>query len=171
MRTYQFERSLWLPRPRAEVFPFFADAANLNAITPPWLHFRILTPLPIRMAPGTLIEYRLRLHGIPLRWLTEITVWDPPVRFVDRQLCGPYREWVHTHTFIECDGGTLCTDHVRYAHAGGRWVNRWFVAPDLERIFEYRARRLQELFGLNRPAPSPLIQPGAEPSAVPGGSG
>lgn len=168
MHAYQFERSLWLPRPRAEIFPFFADAANLDAITPPWLHFRILTPLPIRMAPGTLIAYRIWLHGIPIRWLTEITVWDPPVRFVDRQLRGPYQEWVHTHTFIECDGGTLCTDHVRYRHRGGRLVNRWLVAPDLERIFEYRARRLQELLGKQPSQPPPVFTPFPQPSTVPG---
>lgn len=142
----------WLPRPRAEVFPFFADAANLQAITPPWLDFRILTPGPIAMRPGTLIDYRLKLRGFPIRWRTQITVWEPPFRFVDRQLKGPYRQWVHEHSFEEKDGGTLCRDRVDYAVPGGALVNRIFVQRDVETIFAYRREQLERLFPPANPA-------------------
>ena len=109
-----------LARPPAELFPFFADAHNLERITPPWLHFRVLTPRPIAMAEGTLIAYRLRLHGVPLWWLTRIAAWDPPHGFVDEQLRGPYRLWRHRHTF-EADGdGTLALDRVDYELRGRR---------------------------------------------------
>lgn len=142
----------WLPRPRAEVFPFFADAANLQAITPPWLDFRILTPGPIAMRPGALIDYRLKLRGFPIRWRTQITVWEPPFRFVDRQLKGPYRQWVHEHSFEEKDGGTLCRDRVDYAVPGGALVNRIFVQRDVETIFAYRRGQLERLFPPVNPA-------------------
>lgn len=142
----------WLPRPRAEVFPFFADAANLQAITPPWLDFRILTPGPIAMRPGALIDYRLKLRGFPIRWRTQITVWEPPFRFVDRQLKGPYRQWVHEHSFEEKDGGTLCRDRVDYAVPGGALVNRIFVQRDVETIFAYRREQLERLFPPANPA-------------------
>ena len=99
------------------------------------------------MAPGTLIDYRLRLHGIPLFWRTEISVWEPPFRFVDQQLRGPYRLWHHLHTFEELDGGTFCRDVVDYAFFGGPLVHRWLVKPDLQRIFEFRALRMRQLLG------------------------
>lgn len=137
---------LLLPRPAAEVFPFFADAANLEVITPPWLRFEILTPRPIAMGAGTLIEYRLRLHGIPLRWQSEITVWEPPHRFVDEQRRGPYRRWIHEHTFAERDGRCEVRDFVRYRVPFGAAADRLFVRRDVRRIFEYRARRLVEIF-------------------------
>jgi len=146
MKIHQLQREIWLPRPRAEVFPFFADAGNLDALTPPWLHFRILTPPPILMQAGTRIEYRLRIHGLPVRWTTIIRAWEPPRRFVDEQARGPYRQWIHTHTFEERDGGTLCRDEVLYAHWGGALAHRWLVAPDLEKIFAYRQAKLLELF-------------------------
>lgn len=141
---------LWLPRPREEVFPFFADARNLQQITPPWLSFVVLTPAPIPMRPGTLIDYRLRVHGIPIRWRSEISVWDPPHRFVDEQRRGPYRLWHHEHTFAEKEGGTLCGDVVHYAARGGLLrplVERFFVRRDVERIFAYRTQVLREMFG------------------------
>ena len=147
MQIFTLDQEQWLPRPRAEVFPFFGDAANLEKITPPWLSFQTLTPSPIAMQAGTLIDYRIKLHGIPMRWRTEIAVWEPPVRFVDRQLKGPYRQWIHTHTFEERDGGTLCRDHVEYAVPFGALVNRFFVRANVEAIFRYRREVLLKRFG------------------------
>lgn len=146
MKAYTLQSELWLPRPRDEVFAFFADARNLEALTPPWLNFAVLTPGTIEMRPGSLIDYRIRVHGIPLHWRTEIAGWEPPHRFVDRQLRGPYTLWHHTHTFEERDGGTLCLDHVRYRPRGGALIHRLFVRRDVERIFKYRRQRLEELF-------------------------
>ena len=151
VRDHRVETRLWLPHGREELFPFFADAYNLEAITPPWLRFRVLTPGAIEMRPGALIEYRLRLHGLPVSWLTRIEVWEPPHRFVDEQLRGPYRLWRHEHTF-EPDGagGTLARDHVEYQIRGGEAlgavVNRLLVARDLERIFSCRAAELDKSF-------------------------
>lgn len=140
------EVRLFLPHPLETVFPFFADARNLETLTPPWLRFEIRTPLPIRMRQGTFIEYRLRLHGIRLRWQSEITVWEPPQRFVDEQRHGPYRHWIHEHTFTERNSGTEVRDFVRYSAPGGRPVDFLFVRHDVRRIFEYRARKLRALF-------------------------
>lgn len=147
---------LWLPRSRSELFPFFADARNLEAITPSWLSFSVLTPLPIAMRAGTRIDYRLRIHGIPLHWLSEITDWRPPCSFVDEQRRGPYRHWRHTHTFAENGGGTLCRDFVEYAPRGGWLMNSLFVRRDLSRIFAFRHEALRRLFPAN-PAPSPAL--------------
>jgi len=147
VKIFTFECEQWLARPVEEVFPFFADARNLQAITPPWLDFQVLTPDPIEMRAGTLIDYRLRVHGLPLRWRTLIKVWEPPHRFVDEQLRGPYRQWIHEHTFTARDGGTLARDGVHYAVPGGAWVNRWFVRRDVERIFAFRRAELTRRFG------------------------
>jgi ligand-binding SRPBCC domain-containing protein len=144
VRTLRY--SQLLPVPRADVFPFFAAAENLERLTPPWLHFRILTPTPFAMRRGALIDYRIRLHGLPLRWRTEIAEWEPPFRFVDTQLRGPYRLWVHTHTFTDVPGGTRCDDEIRYAVPGGRLVDTLFVRSQVERIFAYRQGVLNELF-------------------------
>lgn len=146
MRIREFTTELWLPAPPESVFPFFADAANLESITPPWVHFRTLTPLPIEMREGTLIDYRLRLRGLPLRWRTLISAWEPPHRFVDEQLRGPYRLWIHEHTFEPRDGGTLACDRVRYAVPFDCLVHRLLVRPDLERIFQYRTEALRRHF-------------------------
>ena len=144
---YVLRREQRLPGTPAEVFPFFADAGNLEAITPPWLGFRVVSPRPIEMREGALIEYRLRLHGLPISWLTRIEEWetDPTrPRFVDVQLSGPYRLWHHTHEFgPHPDGGTLMTDTVRYALPFGplgSLAHRVLVRRDLERIFDFRAR-------------------------------
>ena len=136
----------WVARPREEVFPFFADARNLEAITPPLVRFAILTPSPIEMRVGLRIDYRLRVRGLPLRWQSEITAWEPPNRFVDEQRRGPYRVWIHEHTFEERDGGTLALDRVRYAVPGCGLIERFFVRPHLRQIFAYRQTRLGEIF-------------------------
>ena len=152
VRDHRVETRLWLPRGRAEVFPFFADAYNLEQITPPWLRFSVLTPRPIEMRAGTLIDYRLRLHGVPLRWRTEIAVWEPPDRFVDRQVSGPYETWEHEHRFRDVAGGVVMSDRVDYRIRGGSmadWIGDRAVARrDLRRIFEYRRDVLQARFGV-----------------------
>ena len=152
---HRLERSQVLPLPVNQVFDFFADAANLEAITPPWLRFRILTRQPIAMGEGTLIDYRLSLHGLPLRWRTEIVVWEPGRRFVDRQLTGPYRFWEHTHTFEQHEDGTLMRDTVLYRLPLGRLgtlANRAIVESDLRRIFDHRRDAIGRQ--LDHPAPS-----------------
>jgi ligand-binding SRPBCC domain-containing protein len=118
----------------------------LERLTPPWLHLEIITPPATAIRQGTLLDYRLRLRGLPLRWQSEISVWEPPQRFVDRQTKGPYSLWVHEHSFADRDNGTVVGDHVEYAVSGGRLVQKFFVAPDLERIFQYRRRVLEEIF-------------------------
>jgi len=147
VKTFQFRTEQRLPRPLAEVFEFFSDAHNLEKLTPGWLSFDVLTPKPIPMAVGTTIDYRLRWRGIPLRWTSEIAAWEPPHRFVDRQIRGPYRLWHHEHRFSEADGGTRVADEVTYAVWGGGLVNRLGVARDVETIFDYRRRVLEALFG------------------------
>ncbi len=146
MRVREFSTELWLPLPPEKLFPFFADAGNLDALTPPWLNFHIVTPLPITMRAGTLIDYRLRVRGVPVRWRTHIKSWEPPYRFVDEQIRGPYRLWVHEHTFTARDGGTLTRDVVRYAAPFDFLVHRWLVRPDVESIFAYRAQVLSQKF-------------------------
>jgi ligand-binding SRPBCC domain-containing protein len=163
MTAFTLHTELWLPRSRDEVFPFFTEARNLEAITPPWLRFEVLTPGPIEMRSGTLLDYCIRFHGIPLRWRTEIKEWDPPHRFVDVQLRGPYTLWHHTHTFEESHGGALCVDHVRYRPHGGTLINWLFVRRDVERIFQYRQRRLKELFGAAASAPASQFVRGGIP--------
>jgi ligand-binding SRPBCC domain-containing protein len=148
MTTHLLERAQVLPGTPDEVFPFFADARNLEAITPPLLRFRVVTPGDIPMRAGTLIQYRLRLHGVPLRWLTSIQEWDPPRRFVDVQVRGPYALWHHTHEFAPAPGGaTLMRDTVRYAIGYGplgELAARTLVRRDLKAIFEFRATAVAE---------------------------
>ena len=146
MKVREYHSELELGVPPEDLFAFFADAGNLNALTPPWLNFRILTPQPIAMREGVLIDYRLRVHSIPLRWRTRITVWESPHRLVDEQIRGPYRLWRHEHTFTACDGGTLVRDQVHYAVPFDALLHRWFVRPDIERIFEFRAAALRTRF-------------------------
>ncbi len=146
MKEFSFRAEIWLPLPRAEVFSFFSEARNLEALTPPWLKFEVLTPAPIAMRPGTLIDYRIRVHGFPISWRTEITEWDPARRFVDVQLRGPYTLWHHEHTFEDREGGTFCVDQVRYRPRGGALVNWLFVRRDVQRIFEYRQQKLRQIF-------------------------
>lgn len=148
--NHVLERTQRLPLPPDEAFEFFGDAFNLEAITPSWLHFRVTTERPIEMKPGALIEYRLRLHGIPVRWKTEIREWNPEVRFRDVQLSGPYALWDHTHTF-EPDGqdGTLMRDRVIYRiplGPLGELAHRAFVRRDVERIFDHRHAEIERRF-------------------------
>ena len=143
---YRLTARMTVDLPRDEVFRFFADANQLERITPPWLNFKILTPRPIEMKAGLLLDYRIRLHGIPIKWRTEISAWDPPFRFVDQQLKGPYKRWHHEHTFEEVDGKTVVVDNVHYIPRGGGLIHRWMVKPDLEKIFHFRHDRLTEIF-------------------------
>lgn len=154
MKERTLTSELLLPGTPEEAFPFFADAGNLERITPPWLGFRVLTPMPIAMGKGALIEYRLRLHGLALRWRTLISEWDPPHRFVDCQIRGPYRLWRHEHTFESRGNQTLCRDRVTYAHWGGPLLERFFVRPDLERIWAFRREALRREFGVTIPLAS-----------------
>ena len=142
----QLTTTAWLPAPRDAVFDFFADARNLERLTPPWLHFHILTPRPIDMRIGTQIDYRMLLHGIPLRWRSVISDWDPPRRFIDEQTSGPYRRWIHTHTFEEENGGTRVGDAVEF-DVFASWLTGWFVMRDLRKIFAYRHETLKRIFG------------------------
>lgn len=144
---FELTSSLRAPRGREEAFAFFSDAHNLERTTPGFLKFRVLTPAPIELREGVLIDYALRVRGVPLRWRSEITVWDPPHRFVDRQVHGPYRRWVHEHRFVSLDGGdTLVEDRVEYAVPGGRLVHALFVKRDVQAIFAYRTAVLREIF-------------------------
>jgi len=144
-RVHRMERVTEIAAPLEEVFPFFADAENLETISPPWLRFRITTPGPIIMKEGALIRYRLWLRMVPISWTTRITAWQPPHRFVDEQLSGPFRMWVHEHTFEERNGRTLARDRVDYIVPGGAIVHRLCVRPDLEKIFAFRENILRQL--------------------------
>ena len=150
--AYELATWQWLPRPRPEVFAFFADARNLERITPAFLNFHVLSAGPIEMRAGARIDYRLRLRGVPLLWRSDITVWEPPHHFVDEQRRGPYRQWTHTHTFEDEAGGTMVRDHVLYRLPGPdlatRVVNAVLVAPDTRRIFAFRHTALEECLGL-----------------------
>jgi ligand-binding SRPBCC domain-containing protein len=142
-------RETTLGRPLDETFAFFSDVRNLERLTPPWLNFRILSPQPIAMREGTDIDYRIVLYGVPILWKTRIDAWEPGVRFVDRQLLGPYRWWRHEHRFEAVAGGTRVSDHVEYLPRA-RWISGPIVRRDVERIFAYRQERLRELFGAAR---------------------
>jgi len=137
--------SQWVPTPLNETFPFFSDAHNLERITPPFLKFRILTPAPIEMKVGALIDYQLRLRGFPIKWRTEIMEWNPPHGFTDIQLRGPYLKWIHNHQFFADRGGTQVNDTIRYVVPGGSIINRFFVKPDLEQVFAYRRKLISQI--------------------------
>jgi hypothetical protein len=145
----ELERRQVVPRPLSETFDFFADPRNLQAITPPWLRFRILEA-PEQLERGSALRYRLRLFGVPVGWRTEIADWRPPRSFADTQVAGPYRVWVHTHRFSAAAGGTEIYDHVRYRVPGGPLaplIDVLVVRSWLDTIFDYRMARLAELLG------------------------
>jgi ligand-binding SRPBCC domain-containing protein len=150
MRTYTLQREQVIPRPAREVFAFFANAANLETITPPWLKFEITGATPAVIARGTHIAYRLRWRWLPISWLTEIVEWQPCTRFVDVQKRGPYALWHHTHEFEEMGPNeTSMRDIVRYAlplGSFGTLAHRLIVRRDVQSIFDYRADRIRELF-------------------------
>ena len=149
IKFHTLRREQWISRPIHEVFAFFSDAHNLEEITPPWLGFRILSINSQTISEGTELRYRLRLHGIPIDWRTEIRQWDEPNRFVDVQRSGPYRLWHHTHRFEEHGSRTKMIDVVRYALPFGilgRMVHALKVRGDVRRIFDYRYQRIAGLF-------------------------
>lgn len=156
-RGYRLHAEVRLDRPVGEVFRFFADAHNLDRLTPARLGFEILTPGQIEMAVGTLIDYRIRLRGFPMRWRTRITEWDPPHAFADEQLRGPYRWWIHRHRFTPDGDGTIMTDTVDYGVPGGPLAplaHALLVRRDVEAIFRYRSRVIAEVFGRGAPVSS-----------------
>jgi ligand-binding SRPBCC domain-containing protein len=153
-RRHLLVREQLVPRPRPEVFAFFSDARNLEAITPAFLRFRIATPGGIAMAAGTVIDYRLSLFGIPFGWRSLIEAWEPLERFVDVQVRGPYRSWRHLHEFSDAPGGTLVRDRVEYelpAGPLGAAAHALFVRRSLARIFDHRARAISGLLAPGRP--------------------
>jgi hypothetical protein len=150
MSQHTLERTQFIPKPRAEVFAFFSDAANLERITPSFLRFSITTPTPIALHPGTIIDYRLSLMGIPFGWRTRIEVFEAELRFVDFQLKGPYRRWHHLHEFEEVAGGTKMTDRVEYELPFGPLgdlARALFVKRTLDSIFDYREKTIATLLG------------------------
>ena len=146
MKEHILETQMELPLKLTEVFPFFCDAINLETITPPELHFQIITPKPIKVALGTVVDYRLQLYAIQFRWRSEITVWRPPYEFVDEQVQGPYRLWIHRHQFYEENGTTVIQDTVRYQLP--LWPLGEVVFPllklQLRRIFKYRQQATRD---------------------------
>ena len=151
MRVYVLEQTQRVEMSPAEAFDFYGDALNLEPLTPPWLHFEVITPRPLTLQQGTLLEYRLKLHRVPLRWRTLIEIWEPPLRFVDTQEKGPYSLWEHTHLFeADGQGATVIHDRIRYAIPYGplgSLAHRLFVRRDLERIFEFRGAAVAKLLG------------------------
>jgi ligand-binding SRPBCC domain-containing protein len=148
MAEYILKRELTLDLPRVEVFDFFADAGNLERITPPELQFHIITPQPIDIKKGALIDYRLKLRGIPLTWKTEISAWNPPFEFVDRALKSPYKQWIHRHTFTELEKNkTLIEDEVKYRlplePLGD--LAHFIVRKELNYIFDFRQKTVAEI--------------------------
>ncbi|MFY9254250.1 MAG: SRPBCC family protein [Fuerstiella sp.] len=154
-KAYILKSAVTLPVSRETLFDFFSDAFQLEQITPPLLQFKVLTPPPINIQAGTLIEYKLKLRGFPIRWRTEISTWDPPFSFTDRQLKGPYYLWEHLHTFHDTPNGTVVNDTVKYRVPGGRLVHALMVKNDLMTIFGYRQSCMQEIFATGQPGTSP----------------
>ena len=148
MKELTLRRTLRLKAPITEVFEFFSNARNLEAITPPWLRFHVASQSTPELGNGSLIDYHLKIRGIPIKWTSEISDWEPPIRFTDSQVRGPYRKWIHVHSFASDGDETICGDHVDYSVFGGRLIDRLFVRRDLNKIFDYRTHALQEHFDL-----------------------
>lgn len=146
MTIHKLHSEIFLLHPPEKIFPFFADAGNLQILTPPWLDFIVVSPRPMEVREGALIDYKLRIHGLSLRWRTRINIWEPPHRFVDEQIRGPYRQWIHEHLFEPHDGGTLAIDRVSYAVPFDFLTHRFFVRRDIEKIFAFRETALKKQF-------------------------
>lgn len=165
MSTYRLFREQTIARPLNEVFALFADARNLETLTPPWLHFEILTPGDIEMHVGTVIQYALRVHGLPIHWTTTITVWRPPFEFVDVQLKGPYVLWHHRHIFASLGNATRMTDEVHYRlplGVIGQTAHTLLVRRDLAAIFDYRTQAVKQLLQAE-PSSSNSLKPIRKP--------
>ena len=149
MKTFEINMKQYINKPLDIVFEFFSKPENLEMITPESLSFNILTPTPIKMGKGSLVDYTIRLFGIPIHWRTLISDYEPPFRFVDQQIKGPYTFWHHTHTFQQVDGGVEILDKVKYSLPMG-WlgtlVHSIWVRKDLEKIFEHRKTVIQNYF-------------------------
>jgi len=144
---YNFEIEMIIPDKLNNVFAFFSTADNLQIITPPWLHFIILTPTPLEIQKGRIIDYKLSLYGFPFKWQTEITVWNPPHQFIDEQIKGPYRKWKHLHYFESRGNQTYMRDHVTYEiPVFPKILNKLFVSKNVEQIFNYRRKKINEIF-------------------------
>jgi ligand-binding SRPBCC domain-containing protein len=157
MHCRVFEKTIWIPATRGRVFDFFSSVENLQLLTPSWLDFQILSPSPVEMKLGTRIDYRIKLYRLPVVWKTEISGWDPPRRFEDTQVKGPYRIWIHEHLFEPENQGTRMTDRVRYRSRGGLLepaIDALFVRSRLDRIFTFREEALHQLFSPDTSDPS-----------------
>lgn len=150
MKPHIYTEETIINRPIDEVFEFFSKAENLNLLTPTFLKFKILTPLPIAMGVGTLIDYKISLNGIPFTWKTKISTWKKNEVFVDEQLRGPYKVWIHEHKFEVVDSGVKMTDTVQYLSPG--WIvepiiNKLYIEKKVKEIFEFRKKVLLQYFG------------------------
>jgi ligand-binding SRPBCC domain-containing protein len=145
--TFRLTIAVLLADTIEHVFGFVADVDNLETVVPPWLGLRLLTPRPIDMGVGTRIDYRLRIHRMPVHWESEVTTWEPPGRFVYEQRRGPFSHWAHEHTIADHGAQTVARDDVRYAVPGGRLAHKLFVRRDLERLFLYRRAQLIRILG------------------------
>jgi ligand-binding SRPBCC domain-containing protein len=166
MKVYILKREQFVNRPLKEVFSFFERPENLARLTPDALGFKVLTPSPVQMKEGALIDYTIKLFCFPMHWRTVISTYEPPFRFVDQQLKGPYTFWHHTHTFAEREGGTLMTDEVRYVLPYGllgRIAQKLLVKRQLDHIFDFRTQVMQKIFegGKSSPDPNKRVRPDA----------